>query len=366
MKKILIILIMCLGLTNKAVASSLTDMNSLRPWDKAEKKLCELLPELQILEDRFPNNVEIQLGLATLYDRYSLSENVTTKVGEQWKKVLKIDPNNRPALARSVIKAIMFNTARHRAIIEQLEGQIEIARKKGSQQLIIPRKRSYMQTVIEKDDSLTIVPPHEYESELFPYLSKRNEEIVVINDFDAAIGQLKEQLDKELSGVFGIVNQAEKIDHDNALYNYLKAHLYFTLGQNESGLGEIRKATQKKYLNTYFTETRHAVSIVLKTVNFPDNLRCHIEDVYSPFGDFIRREICKNGLEPLSRKYEEQGDNENVIEISELMLKIAKQISEEPLPYPSFINPKLSQGLEKWAQERKNEISQKIKNKEEK
>jgi hypothetical protein len=366
MKKIFVIFIMCLGLINKTVSTGLADINALKPWDEAEKKLHELFPEFQILENKYPNNMEIQLGLEVLYARFAVSEYPATKVEEQWKRVLRIDPNNRPAWAISVTKAIQFNTARRRAIIKQLEGKIENAKKRGSQQLTIPRKISYAQTSIKKDDSITKVPPQEYESDLFPYLSKGNEEVVVINDFDAAIGQLKEQLDKELGGMFGIVNQAEKIDHDNALYNYLKAHLYFTLDKSESGLGEIRKATQKKYLNTYFTETRHAISIVLQTVNFPDNLRCHIEDVYSPFGDFIRREICKNGLEPLSRRYEEQGDNENVIEISELMLKIAKQISEEPLPYSSFINPGISQGLEKRAQELKKEISQKIKNKEEK
>jgi len=366
MKEILVILIMCLGLTNKAVATGLTDVNTLKPWDEAEKKLRELLQELETLEERYPNNMEIQLGLAVLYARYAASEHFATKVEEQWKRVLRIDPNNRPAWATSVKRAIQFHTARREAIIKQLERRIESAQKRGSQQLAISRKISYAQTLIRKDDSLTKVPSQEHEFELFPYLSKGNEEVVVISDFDAALRQLKEQLDKELDSMFGILNQAEKLDRDNALYNYLKAHLYFTLDQSESGLREIRNATQKKYLNTYFTETRHGVSIVLQVVNFPNNLRCHIEDVYSPFGDFIRCAICEKGLEPLSRKHGEQGNNESVIEISELMLKIAKQISEEPLPYPSFINPGLSQELEKRAQEFKKEISQKIKNKTEK
>ena len=338
MIKILETLVISLVLTNQAFAAGQMDVGTLKSLgEEAEIKLREFLPKLYSIGNKHPNDTEIQLGLGVIYSRYGL-EGISQKIEEQWQKVLRIDPNNKTAWAISVTKFCRMKTARKTNLLEWIERGIDNAKKRGVNEMIVRRSGN----------------------PLYPIFKEEETETIVISDFDAARKQLCEKLDEELSLAIAEINQGEKRDPDNALYNYLKAHVHFELGQKEVALKEIGNAVRKKYLKTYFTETRSATAKVLQEVGFPNYLRAHIEDVYSPFGDFLRNKIWKKQMAPLSETYAKQGDVQHALDISVLVLGIAKQIREEPLPYPSFFNQSFSQGLQKWAQERNKELSQKI------
>ena len=190
------------------------------------------------------------------------------------------------------------------------------------------------------------------------YLADGDEEVLVISDFDATRKELDEKLDKELAAdAFDIINQGQQHDPDNALYDYLRACVYLELGDSTATLSAIRKASKKKTLNTYFTETRSAVSQVLELAEFPQELQSHITDVYVPVGNIIRGKLWKKGLESMSREYEEQNKITEAAEILQLTRRMAKHIREEPLPYASSYNTGMAQSMEKRADQREKKIS---------
>ena len=78
-------------------------------WDEAEKKLLEIIPEMPSLSDKHPNDLEIQLGIAALYNKYGapkepslksvdeLNFDQRQKFFSQCEKIFLIDPNNKPS-----------------------------------------------------------------------------------------------------------------------------------------------------------------------------------------------------------------------------------------------------------------------------
>jgi len=167
-------------------------------------------------------------------------------------------------------------------------------------------------------------------------------------DFAASREELRKIINKELLSAITVADEAQKREPNNAFYGYIKAHLYFELGEKDMALKEIRDAASQDYLNMYFTEMRRATGKVLAEVSFPDEMRSYIVDLYEPFGDFIRGEIWEKQLVPLAKEYQEKGEAQHVQDISKVVLGITKQIREEPMPYESFFNHSFSQGLEEW------------------
>jgi hypothetical protein len=331
MKVVLPIFLVCVGLMEQAdINKPPYDVDDMRTRDEARKMIRDWLPKAEPIENKYGGDPEIRLGLGILCARYASSEAISRKARELWLEVLRTDPNNKPVWATLVRRDTYYQTALRNHLLDSLECLIKNAQGRNVEEIVI-----------------------HHNSRLFPLLSQEgDQEAVVVKDFDDVRKQLRAKLDKELIGAFDIVNEGQKHDPDNALYNYLKAHLYFELGNDEAGLNETKLGTQKKYLNTYFTETRRAVAKVLEVGSFPQRLRGYIEDVYAPFGYFLRDEIWKQKLEPLSREYERKREAGRMMEISELTRQIAKQIREEPLPYPSVLNPGLSQSLDQWTIER--------------
>jgi len=334
MREIVAILIISLGSVNQVVTAESTDAGAFERQDEAEKKVRELLPSLESLEDKYTNDIEIQLGLGVLYSRYATSERFSEKAGEQWQKVLKIDPNNHSAQTAFVKGVGRGATARRAYFLGRLEMRIENAKKSNVKQLTLSRS-----------------------SPLFPLLRGEAGESFVTITFEAARKELRVLLDNELRSAITMAAQAQKREPNNAFYDYIKAHLYFELGQREIALKETRNGARKKYLNTYFTEMRGATRKVLAAIDFPEEMRPYILDMYEPFGDFIRGEIWQKQLVPLAKGYQEQGKAQHVQDISTLVLGISKQIRAEPMPYESFFNQSFAQSLEKWAQEHSGAVS---------
>ena len=49
----------------------------------AENKLRQFLPRLRFLEDKYPNDPEIQLGLGVIYSQYATSPVFSAKKGKK-------------------------------------------------------------------------------------------------------------------------------------------------------------------------------------------------------------------------------------------------------------------------------------------
>lgn len=334
MKETLQILIASLGMAGLLACTQRANGDGGEAYAKAEREMREYVPKLERLETEYPEDAEIQLGLGVLYAKYAPSKRFSDKVEERWREVLRIEPGNKAAMAVSVKRLSRATTARRASLFNWLERGIENATRRNLQELKLPR-RSVLYSFFKKDDT----------------------EGLITLDFEVARRQLREILDKELPLAMDAVNEGEKADPNNALYNYLRAHLLFELGEKEEALKEVRNAVGKKYLNTYFTETRSAVARVLSEGGFPENLRAKITDVYSPLGDFLRGEIWKKQFVPMIEKYEEEGNVEGVRDICALLVGMAKHVREEPMPYESLFNQSFSDGVDKWVLKRTNEIS---------
>lgn len=321
MRKILTICLICTVYTGQLFAGIQTDEEFADALRAAEEKFSEFIPELKILRNEYPDNTEIQLGLAFFCN--AADWFIGFLLEEQCEKVLAIDPNNRPAWSMKAKTLCRGYTAKRNSLMDQLEGMIDNTRKQNLEELkIMPYSR------------------------LHSWFKGKGKKTVVIRDFDLAVEQLRQKFDREVPRVLAALNEGQSIDPDNALYNYLKAHLYFELDEKDKAIKEIEKAVAKKHVNNYFKETRSAAARVLLEINFPEYQREFILDRHIVFADFLHSKIWKEGLAKLAKDYEAEGNLKNAKKIDELIINMAKQIREEPLPYSSYFNQSVSQNLE--------------------
>ena len=130
MKNILFILFLFMLLTNPTAAEVETK-TYMKQKRIAEEKLRQFLPNLRFLEDKYPNDVEIQLGLGVIYSKYATSPDFSARAKEQYNKVLKIDPNNRPAWSIITRRLCGQSVAERGRGLITLESLIHEARKEN-------------------------------------------------------------------------------------------------------------------------------------------------------------------------------------------------------------------------------------------
>ncbi len=342
MKSILAIFIMCVALANQTLGNRSKDVNTSDPWGAADRKLSEFLPRLQALGEKHPDDEEIQLGLAFFYSSPSVSAGYSRD--GQIEKVFMANADNRAAWALKAKLLSRQYTAERRFLIDQLQRMIKFA-KRNDIELTIPRY-----------------------SQLYPLLKELGtDDTIVISDFNAALKLLQEKFDSEMPPVLLMLKNGEQNDPENALYNYLKAHIYFELGEENKAIQEIKNAVVKKHINNYVIEEHNAKARVLREVGFPEHQIPFIVKRVALFTDYFRAAVWEKGLVALAENYEAQGAVEDAGKIYKLTLQIAKQIREEPLPYPLPDNEDFSRGLERWArQQNKNESSVELRSEEKK
>lgn len=328
MRNILAIFIMCAALANQTLGDGSKDVNTSNPWQAADRKLSEFLPRLQVLGEKHLDDVEIQLGLAFLYSSPSVSAEYSRE--DQIEKVFMINADTHAAWALKAKLLCFQYTAKRRVLIDQLHAMIENS-KINARELKVPRY-----------------------SRLYPWLKELGTGTIVINDFDGALKLLREKLDSEMLPLLVILKNGEQKDPENALYNYLKAHIYFELGEENKAIREIENAVVKKHINNYVVEEHKATARVLREVGFPENQLSFIVKRITLFADAFRATVWERGLLPLAENYEAQGAIEDAGKIYKLTLRIAEQIRDEPLPYPSGYNEDFSNSLEKWARQHNN------------
>jgi tetratricopeptide (TPR) repeat protein len=326
MKNILFILFIYMLLANPSVAEveTKTYMQQAR---LAEDELRQFLPKLRFLEDKYPNDTEIQLGLGILYSQYATSPDFSAKAQEQYNKVLKIDPNNRPARCIIARRIYGYSMAVHKSGLITLESLIQRARRKNEQEIRMHK-----------------------DGRLLKWSEREGPNIMVITDFNNAIEQFRSEsakkLEKELPIVLAELSKGERIDPQNALYNYLRALLYFELGENEEAVKQIEEGLTKKYLNNYGIETNKARARVLREADFPLFHRRFIEDTCKvlAYGHMVGQK-----LDNLAKDYKERGSLKDAEKMYNLMIRIAEQAREEPVAYSVQTKERISQIIEKQA-----------------
>jgi hypothetical protein len=344
-----------------ANSASISEEEYNKQYKNAQDEFLNYLPKIELLEEKYADDPEFLLGSAILYTQYANTERMVKKIDKQWERILSSDPNNKAALATVTIKNTQFYTTRVQTRLDELESKIMSAKKRGVDSITIPYQRSTTRLIQNEGDTFQTSSNVKIQPELYKYFSTGDNKDIVIKDFDAARITLKEKLTTELAESIDLISNAENRDTDNALYNYLKANIYFEIGNSEPALEQVRIAGKKKFLNTYFVESRQAVFKVLELINFPEQMRQYITDRYSPIGPFIIGNIEKKILEPAVTKYEKQGQTDRTEEIFNMASLMAEQIRKEPMPYET-INREYGDAIEKWVETSKNYGSSKISN----
>ena len=323
MKNILFILFLFMLLTNPTAAEVETK-TYMKQKRIAEEKLRQFLPKLRFLEDKYPNDAEIQLGLGIIYSQYASSPDFSARVEEQYNKVLKIDPNNRPARCIIARRLYAKSLSMHKSGFATLESLIYVAKKENKQEIRMHK-----------------------DGRLLKWSEREGPNVMVITDFNTAIEQFQrkcnEKLEKELPVILAELNKGERVDPENALYNYLIALLYFELGENEKAVKQIEEGLTKKYLNNYGIESHKARARVLREADFPDPHRSFIENEcpVSAYGHIVGQKI-----DDLAKSYKEQGNLEDAEKMYDLMIRVAAQAREEPVPYSVQTKERISQSIE--------------------
>jgi len=350
---LILIHIICISLTVIPIRAFIVEDE----WDKAEKGLLELMPKMPSLSDKFPNDLEIQLGIAALYFEYGVPKDLSLKsVDElnldqkqkffsQCEKVFLIDPNNKPGLALYSRRLCREFTSKRTNEIEHLDGMIENARGRDSKEVEIFPNSTLKKYFSEKDQCVSGKRP-------YGRTKGKPEYALLITDFDLAVRQLHEMIDKDVPSVLEGINNAQNRDPDNAYYNYLKAHLFFSLGEKNKALKEIEEAVAKKYFSSFPEELAKAKDKVLSEAGLAKNYRDFVFDIRRPFEDFVNWSIWRIGLSDLGKEYETRGEIESAEKIYRLTIEIAKQVQKESIYKPL--------GLDRTAQKRINELSNKI------
>jgi hypothetical protein len=333
----------------------------------AEDEFRNYLPKIERLENKHTNDPEFLIGSALLYERYANSKETGEKIKKYWERVFIIDPNNKVALATKIRDDQYMYLQDLSLIFDELDRKIKSAQKRGSDSITIeyqinmgPQgfagKNNTEQQVFIGKYGEKITQPATSQSQLYKYFAKGDNKDIVISDFESAKVQLKEKLNEELEKSLDIIDNAEKCDPDNALYNYLKAHIYFKLGNIEYGLEQIKTGTQKKYLRTYYPEIRQSAAKVLELIDFPEFSRQYITASYSPAAQFIRESILNEDLEPLLAEYLKQYKNEKIKEVVDMVILMKEQILHDPMPYDT-LSKIYSEIIDKWIDKYKSKLS---------
>ena len=336
-------------------ASSIAD-----DWEKAEDSLFELMPQIPAISDKYTKTLEIQLGIAALYYQYGAPlESNTKSTGElaeenkqqflaQCKKVLAIDPNNKPVLTLLSMRACRDFTNTRNMAINQLERLIDSARKRKSNEIVIFQNSLLGKYFSEEDNCVIGKLPYNGSSDYG----------LLINDFDLANKLLHEEMDKNFPDVLAQINNAQKKDSDNAYYNYLKAHLFLEFGEKELALKEVEEGVSKRYFSSFQEELAMSIKAVLKETGLSQKYLNVLINVRRPFEDFAIQAIWKRGLADLGKEYEVKGNIKSAENLYKLTIEMAKQIQKEQINKPL--------GLDKAAQLRLSNLTVEISKNEEK
>ena len=292
--------IMILGLISEGA-----DRPTIKEMSEAEDQLRKFVPSLSAVEERFPNDIQVLLGLARIYKSYAPSFDYWDRSKQLYRKAVELDPKNKAAHAAMAMKFVVDFLGQRQGVLLSLELQREYAKENNLQEVEIPTWDA-----------------------LYKWLREEGHQRVVIRDFNEARARICEKLDQGLPEVISDLEKAEKIDPENALYNYLRASLNFELGKDADGLKEVEQGSEKPYLNNYYIEIASARRRVLQEGGFPEHYREIIENMQTYLGGLP-------SYDKLIEIAKQQGTNQDpkkASRICEVLIRLAEQVRQEPVP----------------------------------
>jgi hypothetical protein len=280
------------------------DRPTIKEMSEAEDQLRKFVPSLSAVEERFPDDIQVLLGLARIYKSYAPNFDYWDRSKQLYRKAVELDPKNKAARAvRST--EVVSEFLGQRGILMALEMKRQYAKENNFQEVEIP--------------SWSI---------LYKWLREEGQQRVVIRDFNEARARICEKLDQGLPAVISDLEQAEKIEPENALYNYLRASLNFELGKDADGLKEVERGSEKPYLNNYYTEVAAARRRILQEADFPEHYREIIENMQTYLGGLPSYDKVME----VAKQQETSQDLKKATEIYEAIIRMANQVREELIP----------------------------------
>jgi hypothetical protein len=277
---------------------------TIKEMSEAEDQLRKFVPSLSAVEKRFPDDIQVLLGLARIYKSYAPSFDYWDRSKQLYRKAVELDPKNKAARAALATKVVVDFLAQRR-ILTDLEMQRQYAKQNNLQEVEIPSWSS-----------------------LHEWLREEGQQRVVIRDFNEARSRICEKLDRGLPAVISDLEQAEKIEPENALYNYLRASLNFELGKNADGLKEVERGSEKPYLNNYYIEIAAARRRVLQEGGFPEHYREIIENMQTYLGGLP----SYDKLIEVAKQQGASHDLKKAAQICQALIRLAEQVRQEPVP----------------------------------
>ena len=307
------------------------------------ERVVNLLPQLRDLEKTKSKDVEVQVGLAILYREYDGSEDHAQRLNAQYARVLELDPNNKVIWQMRAIDAWgrPFRTRMH--LVDDLEMLISNAKSRGV-------GRIYIRT-----PSPTYEPnsTNRFTVSLYDVFGDRSGRSIPIEekDYDQARAKARQRVNSEFELAVNEVKEAGKHDPQNAYYDYLTAELWFNRGEPDRAVQDLEVAVRKPFIQRYLDQKEKAVAKALEATGAPPDLYSYT-DHRNSVGNYVRESIWAKHVKPLITKMEGDSDFDQAKEICRLSVGIAKQIREEPLPDDSSNKKAVSEGIERWANER--------------
>ena len=280
------------------------DRPTIKEMSEAEDQLRKFVPSLSAVEDRFPDDLQVLLGLARIYKSYAPSFDYWDRSKQLYRKAVELNPKNKAACAvRST--EVVSEFLGQRGILMALEMKRQYAKENNFQEVEIPSWSS-----------------------LYKWLREEGQQRVVIRDFNEARARICEKLDQGLPAVISDLEKAEKIDPENGLYNYVRAAVNFELGKEAEGLTEVERGANKPYLNNYWIEIAAARKRVLQEGGFPEHYREIIENMQTYLGGLP----SYDKLIEIAKQQETSQDLKKASRICEVLIRLAEQVRQEPVP----------------------------------
>ena len=336
------ILFICTFTALVAVTLSAADLTTTGkpPLDRFQRidAMREFVPQLHLLEQTKSRDLEIQVGVATMY-AFDRSKGYKERFDAQFKRVVELDPNNKIAWQLRVDDVMEDALRMCREIVGYLEPAIDAARKQGKTSIFIRANATL-------DDSHS-----KWDHPLRDILADVIKDgMVEEKDYDQALTKVRQAVDRELNLAINAVNEAERHDSQNAWYNYQKAELCFKFERPSLAIQELQAAVAKPFVQGYLDQGAKAALKALEAVNAPPALTSSpLPSI--PLAGYIASQIWRPYVEPLATKLEKEGKFDQAKEINKLSMGLAKHIREEPRPHDAAYNKTASEELERRAAE---------------